>query len=129
MNQKKFEKGIQIRRAVLGKEYADRTLVDEDFSRPLRELVMEYGWGTVWARKGLPRKTRSLLNLAILTTLNRPNELKTHIRGSLNNGCTKEEIREVFLQTAVYCGVPAAVESFRIAKEVFAELERETNRK
>lgn len=125
MNNAKFEEGLQIRRAVLGNEYVDKAISQADeFSRPLQELVTEYCWGTVWARPELPRKIRSIINLAMLTALNRPHELKIHIRGSLTNGCTKEEIREVLLQTAIYCGVPAAVDSFRVMKEVFTEVER-----
>lgn len=124
MNRAKFEEGLQIRREVLGNEYVDKAISQMDeFSRPLQELVTEYCWGTVWARPELPRKIRSIINLAMLTALNRPHELKIHIRGALNNGCTKEEIREVLLQTAIYCGVPAAVDSFRVMKEVFAQLE------
>jgi 4-carboxymuconolactone decarboxylase len=122
MNQDLFNQGLKIRRDVLGSEYVDKAIANADeFSKPLQELVTQYCWGDVWNRPGLERKTRSLLNLAMLTALNRPHELKLHIRGALNNGVTKEEIREVFLQAAIYCGVPAGVESFRIAKEVFAQ--------
>jgi 4-carboxymuconolactone decarboxylase len=95
----------------------------DDFSRPLQELVTEYCWGTVWSRPGLDRKTRSLLNLAMLTALNRPHEVKLHVRGALNNGCSKNDIMEVLLQTAIYCGVPAAMDSLRGAKEIFHEVE------
>jgi len=117
-----FEKGLEVRRAVLGKEYVDKSISDaDDFTQPLQELVTEYCWGSVWTRPGLPRKTRSLINLAMLTALNRPHEMKLHLRGALNNGCSKEEIMEVLLQTAIYCGVPAAVDSFRTAKEFFQE--------
>jgi len=117
-----FEKGLEVRRAVLGKEYVDKSISDaDDFTQPLQELVTEYCWGSIWTRPGLPRKTRSLINLAMLTALNRPHEVKLHLRGALNNGCSKEEIMEVFLQTAIYCGVPAAVDSFRTAKEFFQE--------
>ena len=124
MDKTKFDQGLQIRRAVLGNDYVDQAIsrIDE-FSRPLQELVTEYCWGTIWIRPELPRKIRSMINLAMLTALNRPHELRIHIRGALNNGCTKEEIREVLLQTAIYCGVPAAVDGFRVANEVFAELE------
>jgi 4-carboxymuconolactone decarboxylase len=124
MDKTKFDQGLQIRRAVLGNDYVDKAIsrIDE-FSRPLQELVTEYCWGTIWIRPELPRKIRSMINLAMLTALNRPHELRIHIRGALNNGCTKEEIREVLLQTAIYCGVPAAVDGFRVANEVFAELE------
>jgi 4-carboxymuconolactone decarboxylase len=117
-----FEKGLEVRRAVLGKEYVDKSISDaDDFTQPLQELVTEYCWGSIWTRPGLPRKTRSLINLAMLTALNRPHEVKLHLRGALNNGCSKEEIMEVLLQTAIYCGVPAAVDSFRTAKEFFQE--------
>jgi len=117
-----FEKGLEVRRAVLGKDFVDKSISDaDDFTRPLQELITEYCWGSVWARPGLPRKTRSLINLAMLTALNRPHEVKLHLRGALNNGCSKEEIMEVFLQTAIYCGIPAAVDSFRTAKEFFQE--------
>jgi len=117
-----FEKGLEVRRAVLGKEYVDKSISDaDDFTQPLQELVTEYCWGSIWTRPGLPRKTRSLINLAMLTALNRPHEVKLHLRGALNNGCSKEEIMEVLLQTAIYCGVPAAVDSFRTAKELLQE--------
>jgi 4-carboxymuconolactone decarboxylase len=117
-----FEKGLEVRRAVLGKDFVDKSISDaDDFTHPLQELITEYCWGSVWARPGLPLKTRSLINLAMLTALNRPHEVKLHLLGALNNGCSKEEIMEVFLQTAVYCGIPAAVDSFRTAKEFFQE--------
>lgn len=122
MDKAKFEKGLKIRRQVLGNDYVDKAISQADeFSRPLQELVTEYCWGTVWARPELPRNIRSLINVAMLTALNRPHELKIHIQGALNNGCTKEEIREALLQTAIYCGVPAAVDSFRVMKEVFVK--------
>ena len=92
-------------------------------SRPLQELVTEYCWWAVWTRPGLSRKTRSLINLAMLTALNRPHEVELHLRGALRNGCTKEEIMEVLLQTAIYCGVPAAVDSFRLARKIFSDSE------
>jgi 4-carboxymuconolactone decarboxylase len=121
---KTYEKGLKNRREVLGAEYVDNAIASaDDFSRSLQELVTEYCWGAVWDRPGLDRKTRSIINLAMLTALNRPHELKLHIKGALNNGLTKAEIGEVLLQTAVYCGVPAAVDSFRSAREVFAQLE------
>ncbi len=124
-NDRLFERGLAIRKAVLGAEYVEKSISTADeFNMPLQRLVTEYCWGAVWGREELPRKTRSLLNLAMLSALNRPHELKVHIAGALRNGVTKEEIREVFLQVAIYCGVPAAVDSFRIAREVFAELER-----
>jgi 4-carboxymuconolactone decarboxylase len=124
-----FEKGLQVRREVLGAQYVDASLSQaDDFSRPLQELVTEYCWGAVWTRPGLNRKTRSLLNLAMLTALNRPHEVKIHLKGALNNGCSKKEIMEVLLQTAIYCGVPAAVDSFRLAREVFKEEENKQER-
>jgi 4-carboxymuconolactone decarboxylase len=119
-----FQKGLQVRREVLGAEYVDAAIsLADDFNRPLQDLVTEYCWGAVWTRPGLDRKTRSLLNLAMLTALNRPHEVKLHLKGALNNGCSKKEIMEALLQTAIYCGVPAAVDSFRLAREVFKELE------
>ena len=129
MTSELFKKGLQVRREVLGAQYVDASISQaDDFSRPLQELVTEYCWGTVWTRPGLDRKTRSLLNLAMLTALNRPHEVKLHIRGALNNGCSKNDIMEVFLQTAIYCGVPAAVDSFRVAKETFQEIESKKER-
>ena len=123
MDKETFDKGLAIRRAVLGSEYVDKSIAAaDDFTRPLQEIVTQYCWGEVWGRPNLERKTRSLLNLAMLSALNRPHEVKLHVRGALNNGVTKEEIREVFLQVAIYCGVPAAMDSFRIAKEVFQEM-------
>ncbi len=124
MDKKRFEEGLAVRRAVLGSDYVDRSIAAaDDFNRPMQELVTEYCWGEVWTRPGLPRKTRSLINLAMLTALNRPHEVKIHLKGALNNGCSKDEIMEVLLQTAIYCGVPAAIDSFRLAREVFAEAE------
>ncbi len=117
-----YETGLAVRREVLGTEYVDRSIQSaDDFNRPLQELITEYCWGAVWARPGLSRKTRSLLNLAMLTALNRPQELELHVRGAINNGVSREEMREVFLQTAIYCGAPAALEAFRVARKVFAE--------
>ena len=117
-----YETGLRIRREVLGAEYVDKSIsMSDDFNRPLQELVTQYCWGAVWSRPGLNRKTRSLINLAMLTALNRPHEVKLHLKGALNNGCSREEIMEVLLQTAIYCGVPAAIDSFRLAREVFNE--------
>jgi len=118
----RFAEGLAVRRAVLGAEYVDRALADAgDLTRPLQELVTEYCWGAVWTRPGLSRNVRSLVNVAMLTALNRPHEVKLHLQGAVRNGCTREEIREVLLQTAIYCGVPAAVDSFRLAKEVLGD--------
>ena len=120
---KRFDEGLAVRREVLGAEYVDKAIADADeLTRPLQELITEYCWGAVWTRPGLPRKTRSLINLAMLTALNRPHEIRLHLRGALRNGCTQEEIMEVLLQSAIYCGVPAALDSVRIAREVFREV-------
>jgi len=118
-----FEKGLSIRRAVLGADYVDKAIASaDDFNRPMQELTTQYCWGEVWGRPGLDRRTRSIINLAMISALNRPHELKMHIKGALNNGLTKEDIREVFLQVAIYCGIPAGVDSFRVAQETFKEL-------
>ena len=123
MNKELFDKGLKVRREVLGSEYVDNAIKNaDDFSRPLQEFVTEYCWGELWNRPGLDRKSRSMLNLAMLAALNRPHEIKLHIRGAINNGMTKDEIKEVFLQVGVYCGVPAAVDAYRSAREVFAEM-------
>ena len=117
-----FDKGLAVRKDVLGAAYVEASIKNADyFNRPLQELVTEYCWGAIWTREGLPRKTRSLLNLAMLSILNRPHELELHLRGALRNGCTKDEIREVLLQVAIYAGVPAGVDAFRTARKVFAE--------
>ena len=125
MDKKTFDKGREIRSAVLGKEFVDNSFATADeFNLPLQELVTEYCWGAVWGREGLPHKTRSMLNLAMLSCLNRPHELKMHVKGALKNGVTKDEIREVLLQVAIYAGIPAGVDAFRIAREAFAEVEK-----
>ena len=122
MDEKLYAEGMKVRRELMGDEYVDKALAQmTEFTQPLQELVTEYCWGAIWTRPGLPRKTRSLINLAMLTALNRPHELKLHLAGALRNGCTKEEIMEVLLQTAAYCGLPAAIDAFRVAKEVLAE--------
>lgn len=123
MNSEKFEEGLAVRREVLGREYVDKSIASaDDFNRPMQELVTEYCWGEIWTRPGLDRKTRSIINLSMLTALNRPHEIKLHVRGAINNGLSKAEITEIFLQTAIYCGVPAAIDSFRVAREVFEEM-------
>jgi 4-carboxymuconolactone decarboxylase len=119
-----FERGLEIRKSVLGKEFVEKSISSaDDFNRPMQELVTEYCWGAVWGREGLSKKTRSMLNLAMLCALNRPHELRMHLAGALRNGVTREEIREVLLQVAIYCGVPAGVDAFRNAREVFAEID------
>jgi 4-carboxymuconolactone decarboxylase len=123
MDKAMFETGLKIRREVLGAEYVDKAIASaDDFNRPLQELVTQYCWGEVWGRPGLDRRTRSIINLAMISALNRPHEVKMHVKGALNNGLTKDDIKEVFLQVAIYCGVPAGVDSFRAAKEVFQEM-------
>ena len=117
-----FNKGLEVRKAVLGKEYVENALrTADEFNKPFQELVTEYCWGAVWGRDGLSRKTRSMLNLAMIGALNRPHELKAHVAGALRNGVIKDEIREVFMQLAIYAGVPAGVDAFRVAREVFAQ--------
>jgi 4-carboxymuconolactone decarboxylase len=123
MDKELYEQGLRTRREVLGAEYVDAAIRNaDDFNRPMQELVTQYCWGGIWNRPGLDRRTRSFLNLGMITALNRPHELKLHIRGAINNGLTKEEIMEVFLQAAIYCGMPAGVDSFRIARETFKEM-------
>jgi 4-carboxymuconolactone decarboxylase len=127
MSKEVFDRGLAIRKETLGREFVEKSFAAADeFNRPMQELVTEYCWGAVWGRDGLPRKTRSMLNLAMLSCLNRPHELRMHLKGALRNGVTREEIREVLLQVAIYGGVPAGVDSFRIAREVFAEVDSAT---
>jgi len=122
MNQDLFDQGLKTRREVLGADYVDAAIAAaDDFSRPLQEHITQYAWGDIWNRPGLDRRTRSLLNLAMLTALNRPHELRLHVEGALRNGVTKDEIREVLMQATIYCGVPAAMDSFKVAREVLKE--------
>jgi 4-carboxymuconolactone decarboxylase len=124
MGQDRFDKGLALRKQVLGAEYVEKSMAAaDDFSRPMQELSTEYCWGYVWTRPGLKLRDRSLINLAMISALNRPHELKLHVKAALNNGLTREEIREVLLQVAVYCGVPAGIDSTRIAREAFAEVD------
>jgi 4-carboxymuconolactone decarboxylase len=126
MTESMFERGLGIRKEVLGAEHVERSLAGaDDFSRSFQELITEYCWGAVWSRPGLPRKTRSLLNLAMLTALNREDEFKLHVRAAFRNGVTREEISEVLLQAAIYCGVPAANSAYKHAREVFAQMDGE----
>jgi 4-carboxymuconolactone decarboxylase len=118
-----FEKGLAVRKEVLGKEYVEKSIQGaDDFAMAMQQYATEACWGMIWTRPGLPRKTRSLINIAMITALNRPHELKLHIKAAFNNGVTKDEIKEVLLQAACYAGVPAGVDSFRIAREAFAEM-------
>lgn len=124
MGQDRFEKGLALRKQVLGADYVEKSMASaDDFSRPMQELSTEYCWGYVWTRPGLQLRERSLINLSMISALNRPHELKLHVKAALNNGLTREEIREVLLQVAVYCGVPAGIDSTRIAREAFAEID------
>jgi 4-carboxymuconolactone decarboxylase len=122
------ERGLRIRREVIGAKYVDSKLAEassDPFSEPLQQLITEVTWGTIWTREALDHRTRSLLNLAAMTALNRPRQLRLHIRAALHNDVSKTEIAEVLLQMAIYCGVPAALDAFDLAKDVFAELEAE----
>ncbi len=122
MSQERFDAGLQLRREVVGAEYVERSLAQaDDFTRDFQELVTEYCWGASWTRDAISRRDRSLLNLAMLATLNRSAEFKLHTRGALRNGCTREEIADTLIHVAIYAGVPAAMEAFRLAREVFAE--------
>jgi 4-carboxymuconolactone decarboxylase len=128
MNQDLYDTGLATRRKVLGDAYVDASLAAvTDFSRDIQDYVTQYCWGDVWNRPGLSLQERSLINLAMITALNRPHEFKVHVRGALNNGVTRDQIREVIMQAAFYCGGPAALESFRLAAEVFAQLEAEAS--
>lgn len=121
----KFKEGLTVRRDVLGPEYVDPSLEKAtDFTWAMQQLTTEYCWGHIWTRPGLDKKTRSLLNLAMLTALNRPAEVRIHVRGALRNGCSREEIQEVLLQAAIYCGIPAGMDSFKIAQEVFNDVDK-----
>ena len=120
MDQKHYDAGMKVRREVLGDEHVDKSMASVDaLTKPLQDLVVEYGWGATWARPGLDRRTRSFMNIGMLTALNRPHELAVHLKGALNNGCTREEIVEAVLQTAIYCGLPAALDSMRHVKKAF----------
>ena len=124
MDKAMYEKGLGVRRKVLGDAHVDAAMKNvDDFNQPLQDLLNEYCWGSVWGREGLPLKTRSMLNLAMISILNRPHELRAHLRGALANGVTKAEIAEIFLQVGCYAGVPAAVDSVRIAREFFKDMD------
>ena len=128
MNSEKYMQGMAVRREVLGDEYVDKAINNAtDFNKPLQDMVTENCWGEIWTRSALPKKTRSLITIAMLAALKLPTELKAHVRGALRNGCTVDEIREVLLQATVYCGVPAGVEAFRAAKDAIEAWEEEVN--
>ena len=125
MDKKMHDKGLEVRKAVLGEAYVNNALKNvDDFNRPFQEMLNEYCWGTVWGREELPRKTRSMLNIAMIAILNRQHEFRAHLKGALTNGVSRDEIREILMQVAIYGCMPAAVDSFRIAREVFAELDK-----
>ena len=125
MTSEMFEKGIAKRRKVLGDEYVDKALASADeFGADLQKLITEYAWGEVWNKESITDKERSMINLGMIAALNRPHELKLHIKGALNNGLTKNQIRDIFLQVTVYCGAPAGIDSMRLAREVFAEIDK-----
>jgi 4-carboxymuconolactone decarboxylase len=125
VGQDRFDKGLKLRKQVLGADYVERSMASADeFSMPMQDLSTEYCWGYVWTRPGLTLRDRSLVNIGMISALNRPHELKLHVKAALTNGLTREEIREVLLQVAVYCGVPAGIDSVRIAREAFAEVDQ-----
>jgi 4-carboxymuconolactone decarboxylase len=127
---KRYQQGMSVRRAVLGNAHVDRTLKNRsDFNEVFQDLITRYAWGEIWTRPGLPRGTRSLITIAMMVALNRNDELKMHLRSAFNNGVTREEIKEVLLQTAIYCGVPAANSAFHTAEEVFAEIDSGSGKK
>jgi 4-carboxymuconolactone decarboxylase len=119
---KRHKQGMKVRRAVLGDAHVDRAQANENtFNADFQDLIIRYAWGEIWTRPGLPRKTRSLITIAMMVALNRGDELRMHLRAAAHNGVTRKEIQEVLLQTAIYCGVPAANSAFHAAEEVFAE--------
>jgi len=129
MKDRLFEKGLKLRKQVLGKTYVERQLASADaFSMPMQELATKSAWGMVWARPGLPRKVRSMLNIAMLVALGKAEELELHLDGAIRNGVTKKEIGEILLHSAIYCGYPAALGGFRTAREYFAKRERRRGR-
>ena len=124
MTESNYDKGLKLRKEVLGAAHVERSLANADeFSKPMQDLVTEIGWGMFWNRPGLTKKQRSLLNLGILTAMGRPHELGVHIKGAINNGLTKDEIREALIHTACYAGFPTTIDAFRTAKKAFDEME------
>lgn len=121
----RYDKGLSVRRAVLGDAHVDRALAKKDsFNDEFQELITRYAWGEIWTRPGLPRHTRSLITVAMMVALNRADEFRLHVRAAFNNGVTRDQIKEVLLQTAIYCGVPAANTAFHLAEEVFVQMEQ-----
>jgi 4-carboxymuconolactone decarboxylase len=125
VDQKLYDKGMELRKSVMGETYVNRALDanQDEIGKPIQDFITEHGWGAVWGREGLSRKTRSMLNLAMLAILNRQHELRGHVRGAITNGVTKEEIREIFLHVGLYAGAPIMLDSVRVAKEVIAEID------
>lgn len=124
---KRYKQGMKVRRAVLGDEHVDRAMAATNpFNREFQDYITRNAWGEIWARPGLPRHTRSLLTLAMMIALNRAEEFRMHVRAAFNNGVTRDEIKEVLLQSAIYCGVPAANSAFHAAAEVFREIDKKT---
>ncbi|MGH1423907.1 MAG: carboxymuconolactone decarboxylase family protein [Pseudooceanicola sp.] len=124
MDKATYDKGMKIRRETLGDAYVDKAVAGvDDFTREFQEMVTTYCWGEVWGRDGLDRKTRSIINIAMIATLNRQHELGAHIRGAINNGLSRDEIKEILLQVGIYAGVPAMVDSFRTAKATLADID------
>ena len=124
-DRERFDSGMKVRRAVLGDKHVNRSLEKRNsFTEEFQDLVTRYAWGEMWTRPVLPRDTRSLITLAMLIALNRGDEVRLHLRGAINNGVTRDQIKELFLQAAIYCGVPAANSAFHAAEEIFGEEER-----
>ncbi len=124
IDQSLFEKGLEVRKEVLGADHVEKSIAKADeFTRTMAEWSTAYCWGALWTRPGLDRRSRSIANLAMIAALNRPHELKLHVKAALKNGLSKDEIKEVFLQVAVYCGIPAGMDSFRLAREAFEEVD------
>lgn len=128
-DKQRYEQGMKVRRAVLGDEHVDRAIAaTDDFNRDFQDFITRNAWGEIWMRPGLPRPTRSLLTLAMMVALNRPDEFRMHVKAAFNNGVTRDEIKEVLLQAAIYCGVPAANSAFHLAAEVFKEMDNRGSR-
>src|ERR1700732_5194757 len=122
---KRYEQGLKVRREVLGDAHVERSLQNRDaFNQEFQDLITRYAWGEIWTRPGLPRHTRSLITVAMMVALTRPDEFRLHVRAAFNNGVTRDQIKEVLLQSAIYCGVPAANSAFHMAEEVFAQLDK-----
>ena len=127
MSKEKYEKGQKLRRQILGNQYVDESAKKQnDFNQPFQELIAEYVWGTLWSRPGLDHRTRALINLGMLTAMGRTEEIKIYLRAASNIGVTRDDVRELFMQSAIYCGIPAALDSFRVAQEIFDEIDKKS---